>query len=69
LEWVAGAAADGAWAADHESAVAKPRRMMRDDMRKSLLFAVALIGGLIVLLAVVIFVLARSGVLEGLSHL
>lgn len=42
---------------------------MRTDARKGLLFALALIGGFVALLAIVIGVLAWTGVLKGLSHL
>ena len=42
---------------------------MRADVKKGILFAAALLGSAILVVALVIYILARSGVLEGLSHL
>ncbi len=42
---------------------------MQSDAKKGLLFVVGLVGGAILILLLVIFFLAKSGILEGLSHL
>jgi hypothetical protein len=42
---------------------------MQEDVKKGLVVAAALVSGLILLLALVIFILARTGILEGIGHL
>jgi hypothetical protein len=42
---------------------------MRQETKKALLFAAILIGAIVVVVVTVIFVLARTGVLQGIDHL
>jgi hypothetical protein len=42
---------------------------MREELKKGLLFAASLLSGLILLIATVIYVLARKGLLRGIGHL
>ncbi len=60
--------AGGAWPAYSAKAITE-KPSMRADLKKGMLFAVALLAGLILIVAVLIFILATTGVLKGLSHL
>jgi hypothetical protein len=56
--------------AEHATWAADPlRAVMQEDVKKGLVIAAALVSGLILLLALVIFILARTGILEGIGHL
>jgi hypothetical protein len=63
VERIAVPAGHATWSSDPLRAV------MQEDVRKGLIVAAALVSGLILLLALVIFILARSGILEGIGHL
>jgi hypothetical protein len=63
VERIAVPAGHATWSSDPLRAV------MQEDVRKGLIVAAALVSGLILLLALVIFILARSAILEGIGHL